>query len=150
MMGFFVGGGTAVVVALFVFCIKKLKSKKELIDRILVLLFFAVIALLLSIIFAATAKTNADRESSWFLIAFYIMLFGWRIIADAVRLLNKNYETDKPDTIDNSVALQQERINRWKEQELKDKEFLESNDELAKKCCPPVQISMQFGILTHI
>lgn len=133
MMGFFVGGGTAVVVALFVFCIKKLKSKKELIDRILVLLFFAVIALLLSIIFAATAKTNADRESSWFLIAFYIMLFGWRIIADAVRLLNKNYETDKPDTIDNSVSLQQERINRWKEQELKDKEFLDSNDELAKK-----------------
>ena len=133
MMGFFVGGGTAVVVALFVFCIKKLKSKKELIDRILVLLFFAVIALLLSIIFAATAKTNADRESSWFLIAFYIMLFGWRIIADAVRLLNKNYETDKPDTIDNSVYLQQERINRWKEQELKDKEFLDSNDELAKK-----------------
>lgn len=132
-MGFFVGGGTAVVVALFVFCIKKLKSKKELIDRILVLLFFAVIALLLSIIFAATAKTNADRESSWFLIAFYIMLFGWRIIADAVRLLNKNYETDKPDTIDNSVSLQQERINRWKEQELKDKEFLDSNDELAKK-----------------
>ena len=132
-MGFFVGGGTAVVVALFAFCIKKLKSKKELIDRILVLLFFAVIALLLSIIFAATAKTNADRESSWALITFYMMLFGWRIIADAVRLLNKNYETDKPDTIDNSVSLQQERINRWKEQELKDKEFLDSNDELAKK-----------------
>lgn len=119
--------------ALFAFCIKKLKSKKELTERILALLFFAVIAILLSIIFAATAKTNADRESSWFLIAFYIMLLGWRIIADAVRLLNKNYETDKPDTIDNSVALQQERINRWKEQELKDKEFLESNDELAKK-----------------
>ncbi len=133
MMGFFVGGGTAAIVALFVFCIKKLKSKKELIGRILALLLFAIIVLLLSIIFAATAKTNADRESSWALIAFYMMLFGWRIIADAVRLLNKNYETDKPDATDNSASLQQERINRWKEQELKDKEFLDSNNERAKK-----------------
>lgn len=150
MMGFFVGGGTAAIVALFVFCIKKLKSKKELIGRILALLLFAIIVLLLSIIFAATAKTNGDRESSWALIAFYIVFFGWRIIADAVRLLNKNYETDKPDATDNSASLQQKRINRWKKQELKDKEFLDSNNERAKKCCPPVQISMQFGILSHI
>lgn len=88
------GAFGALIVGLFTYCFKKL-NKQDTIKRISTLLVIAVIILLISVIMYVSAETKTDSEGAWFLILFYLLIFGWRLIADAVLLLRGKLEDKK-------------------------------------------------------
>ena len=80
----------AFLVALFSACFRKLKTRAQTAARLIVLLIIAAIILIV--------EFAADIGDDWMTIALYVLLFGWRIIADIVQIIRNKFgpPSDEP------------------------------------------------------
>lgn len=74
----------AFIVALFSACFRKLKTRAQTAARLVVLLIIAAIILIVELL--------ADIGDDWMMIAIYVLLFGWRMIADIVQIIRNKFE----------------------------------------------------------
>lgn len=97
-MGFLIAGSAAVFVGLFAYCLKKLKTQKEIKERIITLLVVAGCFLLLWILIASISGTSDDWIAVFSAFILYWFVFGWRLIVDLKKLKKniKNSNTTKP------------------------------------------------------
>lgn len=97
-MGFLIAGSAAVFVGLFAYCLKKLKTQKEIKERIITLLVVAGCFLLLWILIASISGTSDDWIAVFSAFMLYWFVFGWRLIVDLKKLKKniKNSNTTKP------------------------------------------------------
>jgi len=82
----------ALLIGLFLYCLNRLKTRKDVIIRIIVLLIFACIHLIISIVFTQTGTTMEDKEGGWMVIILYLLIFGWRIVADIICIFSSKLE----------------------------------------------------------
>lgn len=94
-MKFLIAGSVAVFVGLFAYCLKKLKTKREIKERIIALLAVAGCYLLLLILIASISGTSDDWIFVLLAFTLYWIAFGWRLIVD-LKKLKKNSNTIKP------------------------------------------------------
>ena len=78
------GAFGAFFVALFSLCFRKLKTRAATAARLITLLIIAAIILIVEFAFAAF--------DNYMMIALFVLLFAWRIIADIVLLIRNKFD----------------------------------------------------------
>lgn len=90
-------------IGLFAYCFKKL-NKENTKKRIIILITGCIISLILAIIFYFAEDTQTGKEGAWMFLWFYLLIFGWRLVADIIlyctgRLDKKKDEESKTKTV---------------------------------------------------
>ena len=126
---------SSLIISLFVFSLKKLKTKKEVKVRLSAFLCVSIFFILFSVIYSLAVPE--EKGGAWAISWLYFLLFGWRIIADLVSYKNKQDEKGSKfaeiEKSDPEIELSQKRVSRWAMHAEKEKKILEGNEELAKK-----------------
>ena len=78
------GAFGAFIVALFSYCFRKLKTRGQTVARLIVLLIIAAIIVIAELAFA--------RFDDFMMIAIFLLLFGWRMIADTVQIIRNKFD----------------------------------------------------------
>ena len=85
------GAFGAFIVALFSYCFRKLKTRAQTATRLIVLLIIAAIIVIIEVAFS--------QFDDFMMIAIFVLLFGWRMIADLVQIIRNQFDppADGPD-----------------------------------------------------
>lgn len=83
------GAFGAFIVALFSYCFRKLKTRGQTVARLIVLLIIAAIIVIAELAFA--------RFDDFMMIAIFLLLFGWRMIADTVQIIRNKFDPPSGD-----------------------------------------------------
>ena len=89
------GAFGAFVVALFSYCFRKLKTRAATVARLIVLAIIASLILIAEFAFAAF--------DDWMMIALFVLLFGWRMIADIVLIIQNKFDPPNDQTKNQST-----------------------------------------------